>query len=333
MKPLISIIVPCYNAAEFLPECMESLEKQTIGLENIELISVDDSSTDNGKTWNEILKFEKKHSEQVIAIHLEENLCPGGARNVGIKYANADIIGFCDSDDWVDITMYEKLYQAMQKYDSDVAECCMSTVEEPLTGEIHYYDYGESAIEGGELHTDIAIHTITKIYKKDLIVNYDLWFPEHIKFEDQYWIHMLRLYIKSFCYVDEVLYNYRINPNSITHVRNSNHYFDRIKIELMKLDRYRELGVYDRFYRRIEIDFLFYYYTCTLYDLWRSFDHPDYRVYQEIVQTVKCLFPDYANNPYLNEPGRKVTEYFIKFIDLDLSEEEFIEVGKVIAAI
>ena len=51
MKPLISIIIPCFNTAEYLPQCMASLEKQTIGFEKLQFIFVDDASTDEGKTW------------------------------------------------------------------------------------------------------------------------------------------------------------------------------------------------------------------------------------------------------------------------------------------
>lgn len=61
MKPLISIIIPCFNTAEYLPQCMASLEKQTIGFEKLQFIFVDDASTDEGKTWRCICEFEQRH--------------------------------------------------------------------------------------------------------------------------------------------------------------------------------------------------------------------------------------------------------------------------------
>lgn len=99
MKPLISVIIPCYNTAQYLPQCMLSLEMQTLGFENLQCIFVDDASTDNGSTWECIKQFERKHPQEVVAIHLDENLSQGGAKNVGIGYAKADYIGFVDSDD------------------------------------------------------------------------------------------------------------------------------------------------------------------------------------------------------------------------------------------
>lgn len=99
MKPLISIIIPCYNTAQYLDQCFMSLEQQTIGLESLQIILVDDASTDNGITWKYIRAFEKRREEQVIAIHLNENVSQGGARNIGLLYAEADYVGFVDSDD------------------------------------------------------------------------------------------------------------------------------------------------------------------------------------------------------------------------------------------
>ena len=61
MAPLISVIIPCFNTAEYLSQCMESLEKQTIGFEKMQFIFVDDASTADGKTWNCIIQFEHLH--------------------------------------------------------------------------------------------------------------------------------------------------------------------------------------------------------------------------------------------------------------------------------
>ena len=66
MKPLISIIIPCFNTAEYLPQCMASLEKQTIGFEKLQFIFVDDASTDEGKTWRCICEFEQRHPKEVV---------------------------------------------------------------------------------------------------------------------------------------------------------------------------------------------------------------------------------------------------------------------------
>ena len=95
----VSVVVPCYNAAVYLDKCMEQLIKQTIGIENIEIILVDDASTDDGATWELIMEYEREFPDTVIAIQLEQNMRQGGARNVGISYAGGEYLMFCDADD------------------------------------------------------------------------------------------------------------------------------------------------------------------------------------------------------------------------------------------
>ena len=97
---LVSVVVPCYNAFMYLEKCIEHLLIQTIGLENIEIILVDDASTDGGATLGIIMQYEQKYPENIIAVSLEENVRQGGARNVGVSYANGQYLIFCDADDW-----------------------------------------------------------------------------------------------------------------------------------------------------------------------------------------------------------------------------------------
>lgn len=106
-KPCVSVIVPVYNSESTLKECIGNLVGQT--LENIEIIFVDDCSSDDSPV---ILKrCLESYPDKVRVITLSENRGPGGARNEGIKAAAGQYIGFADSDDIVDITMYEKMYR------------------------------------------------------------------------------------------------------------------------------------------------------------------------------------------------------------------------------
>lgn len=177
MKPLISVIIPCYNTAKYLPQCMASLEKQTIGLEKLQLIFVDDSSTDDGNTWEQILEFEKKHPNEVLALQLAENRCQGGAKNAGLEYAVADYIGFVDSDDWIELDMYQKLYECMIRHECDAVDCCV-IMNYPNGVETIYHKTGDkfdrfekSIIEGGEHWITDFSHPqygglVTGIYRK-----------------------------------------------------------------------------------------------------------------------------------------------------------------------
>ncbi len=122
MKKKISVIVPCYNAANYLPWCIEHLIRQTIGVENIEIILVDDASTDDGATMELMLAYEKQYPESVIVVSLEQNRKQGGVRNVGISYAGGEYLMFCDADDWLAFQAMEVLYNTAVQYNADVVE-------------------------------------------------------------------------------------------------------------------------------------------------------------------------------------------------------------------
>ena len=105
MKPKISVIVPIYNVEEYLEKCLDSLVNQT--LKDIEIILINDGSPDNSEEI--VNKYLKKYKEKII-YHKKENEGQGIARNYGINLAKGEFISFVDSDDYVDKTMFEKLY-------------------------------------------------------------------------------------------------------------------------------------------------------------------------------------------------------------------------------
>ena len=105
----LSIIVPVYNMASDhkLEYCLDSLVNQTV--EDYEIIAVDDCSTDNSM---EILKeYERRFPEKFRAVHSEVNRHQGGAKNIGLRMAKGEWIGFIDSDDWIRPDMYERLIE------------------------------------------------------------------------------------------------------------------------------------------------------------------------------------------------------------------------------
>ena len=118
----ISIVVPCYNVTACIDKCMESLLNQTIGLDNIEIVLVDDASTDNGATVEKLLEYEKKFPDVIMVVLQEENGRQGGARNAGIQYATGEYLLFCDADDYLSLCAAERLYYAAQIYQADVVE-------------------------------------------------------------------------------------------------------------------------------------------------------------------------------------------------------------------
>lgn len=114
----VSIVVPVYKCEAFLPECIASLRAQT--LEEIEMIFVCDASPDDSLS---ILRRAEKEDDRIRVIAFDENRGVSAARNAGLDAATGDFVGFCDSDDWVEPQMYERLYNIAVKTDSEISFC------------------------------------------------------------------------------------------------------------------------------------------------------------------------------------------------------------------
>lgn len=126
--PLISIIVPVYNVEKYLTRCLESIINQTY--KTLQIILVDDGSTDRSG----LLCDQYAQRDNRIEVIHKKNGGLSDARNAGLDCARGEFIGFVDSDDYIIVDMYEALYDAMQRYDADVA-CC---------GRIDIFEAGEA---------------------------------------------------------------------------------------------------------------------------------------------------------------------------------------------
>ena len=114
---MISVIVPVYNVKPYLQKCVDSIRNQTY--QNLEIILVDDGSTDGS---GELCDQYANKDSRVIALH-QKNAGQGAARNLGLDTAHGEWVGFVDADDWIDLNYYEKLVQASETADADMA-CC-----------------------------------------------------------------------------------------------------------------------------------------------------------------------------------------------------------------
>lgn len=123
-QTLVSIIIPIYKVEQYLIDCIQSVCSQTY--KNIEIILVDDGSPDNcGKICDDYAKMDKR----ISVIH-KENGGLSDARNKGIDIARGDYITFVDSDDYVETTFIEDLYNAIEKTNSDISICNINVVDE-----------------------------------------------------------------------------------------------------------------------------------------------------------------------------------------------------------
>jgi glycosyltransferase involved in cell wall biosynthesis len=209
----ISVIVPVYNVAKYLPACMDSIVLQT--LQEIEIICVNDGSTDN---CGEILERYSRKDKRILVI-TQSNQGLSHARNTGIALAKGEYVGLVDSDDVICPDYYEKLYAAAQKQDADIAA---TNIRRFLFGR-YKLRYCEAAI-----YTDVQAkmdaaniprynYVWNKIYRKSLILQYP--FTEGIYFEDINWTIKIVYGANKLVTVPDTAYYYRKISQSIVQSR------------------------------------------------------------------------------------------------------------------
>lgn len=180
----ISVIVPVYNAEKYLKTTIESVINQSIGFENIELILVDDCSTDSSR--DVILSYAEKHSNIVFYFSDSNHGRPGFGRNWGINNASSDYVLFLDNDDLLDSEICEKLYKIMQSEKSDI--CCCNRIINDDGDEVKYSidsrDNQFTIFENDEILTfnNIVIHG--KLYRRNFLVENNIKFSEKLSAED-----------------------------------------------------------------------------------------------------------------------------------------------------
>lgn len=197
----ISVIIPAYNIEDLIIKCLESVCAQTYPRELMEIIVVDDGSTDG--TLSKIQEFAKNH-DNIVVIH-QENGGSSKARNHGLSVATGDYVGFVDADDYIDPAMYEELMKAALEGDGDGVPLLMvqaSRDEIAETGDrlpdVCIPPSAKKIITGQEHLRTLLMHTgdasfCTKLTSRELFTGVCRGFPEDELNEDFYlMIHMLK---------------------------------------------------------------------------------------------------------------------------------------------
>lgn len=223
MEYKVSVIIPVYNAEKTLETTINSVIKQTIGFENIELILVDDASTDNSKKIIE--KYQEKYTNIVFYFSTENHGFPGFGRNIGLKLATSDYIMFLDNDDEYKEDMCETLYNTITTKDVDYVACNKITVDS-ISNIKHYLEY-KNGIEYDDYvlikDEDILFFDSTavwsKIFKKEIITKNKLKFLEDTHADDLAFTLDYTLNIKSMIYLKNYHGIYwKVYDDSLSHV-------------------------------------------------------------------------------------------------------------------
>ena len=212
-NPIISVIIPAYNAEKYIDRCIESLVNQTIN--DYELLIINDGSTDS--TLDICNKLSSKYRN--IRVLNQKSKGASEARNYGMVNAIGDFIAFVDSDDFVEPNYLETLFNGIQKNNADLSVVTYTNNRTFCKDKISFHD--EKLVNAEEtlnlISCDIkyAGYLWNKLFRKDIIAKYCIKFDSHIKiWEDMLFCVEYSDHINKAFFIDAPLYHYIDRPGS-----------------------------------------------------------------------------------------------------------------------
>lgn len=298
--PKVSVIVPVYNVEKYIEKCLDSLVNQT--LKDIEIIIVNDGSKDNSiKIINKYLSNHKN------IVYLEkQNGGLSDARNYGMKYAKGDYIAFLDSDDYVDKTIYEKMYNKAIQENADFVECDFYWVYPNKKKEDVGYIYKNKK----EMLTYARVVAWNKLIKREIIKEK---FPLKLNYEDVEFFYKLIPNINRFSFVKEPLIYYIQREDSI--VNKQNYKTGQIFNVLNNvLDYYKKMKIYDEYSEELEYTYTRILLCSSLKRIVKIKDKvAKERLLDETWQNLNTKFPDWKKNKILSRHSGK--NFYMKTVN------------------
>jgi glycosyltransferase involved in cell wall biosynthesis len=247
----ISVIIPVYNVERYLAECLDSVLSQTFA--DIEVICVNDGSTDGSL---EILEKYRRIDRRIKLIN-QKNGGLGYARNVGFDNAKGEYISFIDSDDFVDVTFLEKLYNKATATNADFTLCnlylnFMDTGVKRVYRDEQFFTFLKNKVFTATDYPEIitVIGVWDKLYKRDFLLKYNIRNPEKVIYEDRLFSVECYVNAERISVVNEPLYYYRKNTgNAITdkEKKELKFKFDFLDMTSKSIKLMIDKGVYDIF--------------------------------------------------------------------------------------
>lgn len=214
----VSVCIPVYGVEKYIERCVRSLFEQT--LDSMEYVFVDDCSPDNSiEIMQKVLEEYPHRQEQVKIIRHEVNQGVGAARNHAVAACTGNYIIHCDPDDWIDLNMYETMYNKAIETDADMVYCPF-VKEKSTGGKRFFYPLVTASVEkyvkrnfGSHLNS-----LWTKLYKREIALDSSINCPDHIIVgEDLLRNVQMLLKCKNISFCSDVIYHYWVNSESIMH--------------------------------------------------------------------------------------------------------------------
>lgn len=249
----LSIIIPVYNAENYIERCIKSICNQSF--DDWELLLINDGSRDKSRKICEA--FAKK--DQRIKVYSKKNGGAASARNYGLNVAQGEYVTFVDSDDYIESGMYQNMLEIAGKYDCDVVMCdCIkemygtsSPFSHPIRKGFYNYDqllaeYYPQLLMPNYMEYPPTISNWLLVIKRKIIEENHISYPENIRFsEDLFFGSLVMSHAKSFYYMKgENYYHYVMNEGSVTHSLSEEKWeiflslYKKIKYTFMKIEQY-----------------------------------------------------------------------------------------------
>lgn len=336
----VSVVVPCYNAAAYLDKCMDHLLRQTIGLENIEIILVDDASTDGGETWEAISRYERQFPDTIIAVSLEQNMRQGGARNVGISYASGEYLIFCDADDWLMTEALDHCYRAARGHDADMVEF-LYTYETDRNGaaELIKGDRDELIVLETEeqrkqflMGSDecLTLGSQRKCYRLSVIREQQIAFAEHLIFEEPSFTLPLRFYERRHYFLDEVLYVYYASPGSTVRGDWGEHKMDNPKVWTHLAADLEKRGFLQKYHEEMEFVFFRWEFALSIRMIMQKGYMINTEELQFLIGVLYKWFPEVVKNKYLQERKDAWDSLLLTVLNMEITDESVKVINEVL---
>jgi len=296
----VSVIIPCYNVISTIDGCMQCLIDQTIGIDNLEIILVDDASTDT--TLEKLCQWEERYPESIMVIHCEENGKPGQARNIGLQYASADYIGYMDDDDWIHPTMYESLYNIAIEQECELVICqsvrqnfIQQDVQQPPVAleiiEIHNEEERLNFIK-----RDVNNAVWNKLYSRNMLIENDIFFPIGTYYEDMLFTNLLKNYCSKICVTNQVYYHHVVQISSISNSDNPEKRFQYIEVIMMLIEELRARGLYQDYAEWYDSYFVMQY-VSFMANFTNLFGDMNSEIFAVLKQSIFEMFPNFLKIP------------------------------------
>lgn len=287
MNNKLSVIVPVYNTEKYLSKCLNSIVNQSY--KNLEILIINDGSTDG--SLNIIKKFEDVYSN--VFVYNKENSGVADTRNFGIQKATGDFITFVDSDDFIELDLYQICMDYIEQKNIDILmfDFIIENNGKLIKSSVINYD------DKCEMYLKNSPNPWNKIIRKSLWDNNKIFFPKGIWYEDLATFPLFYLFTNKIDYIPLRKYHYIIRNSSITH---RDIYDIRCKNIIQALDRLKKY--FDKYNKLEELESLFvteglYFGTQASVEFLKKED------YKEIVQYVTSIFPNCLNNKIVHSLG------------------------------